>query len=179
VDAEIIGRLPPRIGKEFSVPGLTPDVVQKIHALLHEDQILLAIKVYRDATGVSLAEAKAAVERMSQNEFTKPPDGVRDRDNPVLEARIKSLLGKGRKVEAVKIYREEFGVGLKEAKDAVDRMEASMPRDPASSGSSYEPAIGSDPFADSDGRLGRQVIVAIAVLVAICGAVVWFLMMNL
>lgn len=158
------------------MPGLTPDVVRTIHDLLHEDQILMAIKVYRDATGVSLAEAKAAVERMSQNEFTKPPDDVRDRDNPVLEARIKSLLSKGKKIDAVKIYREEFGVGLKEAKDAVDSIEATMPRDPSMAGRPYESAIGADPFENDEGRLGRRVVVIVAAVVALCGFVVALLL---
>jgi ribosomal protein L7/L12 len=35
---------------------------------------------------------------------------------------ITMLLRQGRKIEAIKIYREKYGVGLKEAKDAVDRM---------------------------------------------------------
>lgn len=160
------------------MPGLTPDVVRTLHALIHDRQILMAIKVYRDATGVGLAEAKAAIERMAQNEFTKPPDDVRDRDNPVLEARIKSLLSKGKKIEAVKIYREEFGVGLAEAKDAVDRMESSMPRDLSSTGVPYEPAIGSDPFAGDDGSLGRRMIFVVAVLLALCGFVAALLLAN-
>ena len=161
------------------MPGLTPEAVRRIHDLLHDDQILMAIMVYRDATGVSLAEAKAAIEKMSRDEFTKPPDGVRDRDNPVLEARIKSLLTKGKKIEAVKIYREEYGVSLKEAQDAVSRLEASMPRDASAPGSSYESAIGSDPFAGDDGRLGRRVVLAVAALIGLCGLAVWILMMNL
>lgn len=161
------------------MPGLTPDVVRNIEELLHDNQILLAIKVYRDATGVSLAESKAVIERMSQNELTRPPDGVRDRDNPVLEARIKSLLGQGKKIDAIKIYREEFGVSLKEAKDAVESMETSLPRDPASMGSSFEPAIGSDPFANDDGRIGRRLVLALVALIALCGLAFWFLMMNI
>ena len=32
------------------------------------------------------------------------------------------LVRQGRKIEAIKLYREKTGVGLKEAKDAVDRM---------------------------------------------------------
>jgi ribosomal protein L7/L12 len=95
------------------MPGLRPDQVQEIHKLLHDRKVIHAIKLYREATGVGLAEAKAAVEEMAQNEYTKPPDDVRDMDNPVLESRIKSLLSRNRKVDAVKIYREEYGVSLK------------------------------------------------------------------
>lgn len=156
---------------------LTPDVVRRIQEMLHGDQILLAIKAYREATGVSLADAKAAVERMSQDESTKPPDDVRNRDNPVLEARIKSLLTKGKKIEAVKIYREEYSVSLKDAKDAVDRMEASLPRGAGSAGAPYESAIGGDPFADSDARPGRHIVLALAAAVAVCVLAVGIFMM--
>ncbi|HMD79848.1 MAG TPA: hypothetical protein VKE92_00990, partial [Anaerolineales bacterium] len=62
--------------------GLTPDQVQKIHQLLHAKQIIQAIQLYREATGVSLAKAKAAVEEMALVEVTKPPSGVRSYDDP-------------------------------------------------------------------------------------------------
>ncbi|MBS1797030.1 MAG: hypothetical protein JSS81_24600 [Acidobacteria bacterium] len=38
-------------------------------------------------------------------------------------AEIQNLLRNGRKIEAIKVFRETFGTGLKEAKDAVDAME--------------------------------------------------------
>ncbi|MFC7303833.1 ribosomal protein L7/L12 [Streptomyces monticola] len=39
-------------------------------------------------------------------------------------SRVTDLLDRGRKIEAIKVYREVTGAGLKEAKDAVDRVEA-------------------------------------------------------
>lgn len=36
---------------------------------------------------------------------------------------IKKLLDEGKKIQAIKVYRETFGVGLKEAKDAVEAIE--------------------------------------------------------
>lgn len=154
------------------MPGLTPDQVQRIHQLLHDRQLIQAVKVYHDATGVSLAEAKEAVEEMARNEFTKPPDDVRRFDDPVLESKIRSLLSKGKKIDAVKIYRAEYGTSLNEAKNAVDRLEAAMPREPATA-KSYEPAIGQDPFADEDetGRR-RMIIVGVALLAGLCGLAV-------
>lgn len=35
---------------------------------------------------------------------------------------VKNAVDAGRKIEAIKLYREEYGVGLKEAKDAIDRL---------------------------------------------------------
>jgi len=158
------------------MPGLRPDQVQKIHEYLHDQQVINAIKLYREATGVGLAEAKDAVEEMARNEYTKPPDGVRDRDNPVLESRIKSLLSRNRKIDAVKIYREEYGVSLKEAKDAVDRMQASM-GSARSSKMPYESAISADPFADADNNRRRVVVLAVTVALAVCVMGVFFLFM--
>ena len=149
---------------------LTPDQVQKIHQLLHDKQILMAIKLYREATGASLAEAKRAVEEMAFVEVTKPPSGVRSFDNPVLDSKIRSMLAKGKKIDAIKIYREEYGIGLNEAKTAVERIEATMPRDSAT-GTPYESAIGKDPFADSDGAgRGRLIILGVALFVVLCSA---------
>lgn len=155
------------------MPGLTPDQVQKIHRLLHDRQLIQAVRLYHEATGVSLAEAREAVEEMARNERTKPPSGVRNFDDPVLESKIRSMLSKGKKLEAVKIYRAEYGVSLNEAKDAVERLEASMPRVP-STPLPYESAIGSDPFEEEDGETRRRIIAfGVAFLVALCG-VGWF-----
>lgn len=160
------------------MPGLRPDQVQQIHEYIHNQQLIHAIKLYRDATGASLAEAKAAVEEMAYNESTKPPDGLMNYDNPILDGRLRSLLAKGRKVDAVKIYREEYRVGLKEAKNAVDRIEASMRQvGETSTGMPYEPAIGG---TDSGGMGSRRAIVlAAAVAVLVCGMGVFFLLLNI
>jgi ribosomal protein L7/L12 len=153
------------------MPGLRPDQVQKIHEFIHAKQIIQAIQFYREATGVGLAEAKAAVEEMARAELMKPPSGVRTYDDPILENKIRSLLARRKKVEAVKIFREEYGISLKEAKDAVDRIEASMSRDRTTLTGLDDSAIGSDPFADEDGtRRLRVVLLAAAVLIALCAA---------
>ena len=43
-----------------------------------------------------------------------------------LPEHIADLIRQGRKIEAIKLIREETGVGLKEAKDAVERLSAVM-----------------------------------------------------
>jgi len=160
------------------MPSLSPDQVQQIHEFIHNQQLLHAIKLYREATGVGLAEAKQAVEAMTRGEAVKPPSGTINYDNPILESRIRSLLEKKQKINAVKIYREEYGVGLKEAKDAVDRIEATMRGSSSFTSMPYEPAISADPFADDGG--GRRGLILLVVLIALvaCGAGVFLLMMN-
>ena len=39
-----------------------------------------------------------------------------------VEPELLSLLGRGEKIQAIKLYRERTGVGLKEAKDAVEAL---------------------------------------------------------
>jgi len=161
------------------MPGLTPAQVKQIHEYIHNQQLIYAIKLYRETTGVGLAEAKEAVEAMARDEIAKPPVGSVDYDNPILEARIKSLLTKRQKIGAVKIYREEYGIGLKQAKDAVDRIEASMKRNVSSMNIPYESAISGEPFADHDeGGRRRMILLAAGIAIALCGAAVFFLMMN-
>lgn len=46
---------------------------------------------------------------------------LRAGDAPPTEERVDELLRAGRKIEAIKEYRLLHGVGLKEAKDAVER----------------------------------------------------------
>jgi len=159
------------------MPGLTPDQVQKIHRMLHDKQVIQAIRLYREATGVGLAEAKEAVEEMALVEVTKPPSGVRSYDDPVMESKIRSLLAKGKKIDAVKIYHEEYGIGLKEAKIAVERIEATMPRD-STTGIPYESAIGRDPFAENQGtNRGRIVVLAAVAFVVLCAAATFLLIL--
>jgi len=162
------------------MPGLTPEHVRNLHELIHAKQLLNAVQFYQQATGVSLVEAKEAVEDMARNEFTKPPSSERDRDDPVMEGKIKSLLSKNRKIDAIKIYREEYGIGLKEAKDAVERIEASMPLGSSSRNIPYESAIGADPFAENNNANRRMlVLVAVVVALAACGAGVFFLLLGI
>lgn len=82
--------------------------------LLVAGEKLAAIKLYRERTGASLAEAKRAVENIES-----PPKPV-DSD---LEARVVALLRQKSKIAAIKLYREQTHCGLKEAKDAVEEMQ--------------------------------------------------------
>jgi len=116
-----------------------------VKGLLLSDRKIEAIKRYREQTGVGLKEAKDAVERIeaemktpgrygSLNESdTVENDELRDSfggsshySSSSLDDELHELVRRGRKISAIKRYREVKGVGLKEAKDVVDRMEAEM-----------------------------------------------------
>jgi ribosomal protein L7/L12 len=47
-------------------------------------------------------------------------------DQPAVDSRIMDALKQGNKIEAIKIYREIYNVGLAEAKRAVENMESKL-----------------------------------------------------
>lgn len=49
-----------------------------------------------------------------------------DADLPPDVKRARELLRQGRKIDAIKAYREQHAVGLKDAKDAIDALEREM-----------------------------------------------------
>jgi ribosomal protein L7/L12 len=90
---------------------------EEIRRMLESGNKILAIKRYREETGVGLAEAKAAVESLEAGgSFIKPVQP----DDPNVADEIVTLLSHGEKIKAIKLYRQQFRVGLKEAKEAID-----------------------------------------------------------
>jgi ribosomal protein L7/L12 len=92
----------------------------EIVLLLHGGKKIGAIKLYRERTGVGLKEAKDAVEALERGQSLPTRETV----DSTMEAEVVRLLEGGKKIEAIKVYRERTGVGLKEAKDAVEAVAA-------------------------------------------------------
>lgn len=89
---------------------------QDITKALNQGKRIQAIKIYRKVHGVDLKTAKEAIERIQKGESPEAAAPPLD-DNEVLK-----LLKQGKKIAAIKVYRERYGVGLKEAKEAVEKM---------------------------------------------------------
>src|SRR5262249_28529013 len=72
---------------------------------------------------------------------------------------ILELIAAGRRIEAIKLYRERYGAGLKVAKDAVDAMAAGQ--QPPGGFASAPPALAADAdlrrAIDAELRAGRQI----------------------
>ncbi|HEX6482765.1 MAG TPA: ribosomal protein L7/L12 [Ktedonobacteraceae bacterium] len=102
--------------------------VEEVRRLMQTGQKIKAIKAYRQATGVGLKEAKAAVERMAArtNEPLSQARSAKTKPGLVDPEKLQSLIREGRKLEAIKYIRQQRGVGLKEAKEAVDWLEANL-----------------------------------------------------
>ena len=53
--------------------------------------------------------------------------GVQEFDADLhLQGSIEKLIGEGKKIKAIKLYRDESRVGLKEAKDKIDQIAATL-----------------------------------------------------
>jgi ribosomal protein L7/L12 len=107
---------------------MTPDTLAaEVRALLTAGRKIEAIKLYRERTGAGLAEAKQAVERIERGEnpaAQRPsaPGGETDSPAGEIEQRLIDLLYAGKKIAAIKLYREQTGLGLKESKEAVEAL---------------------------------------------------------
>jgi ribosomal protein L7/L12 len=108
-----------------------------IAQLVRAGKKIEAIKLYRELTGEGLKESKDAIEALESGQVMEVSQALvaalsrrahslaPDPSDPGSALReIRRLLSAGNKIEAIKIFRQTFGVGLKEAKDAVEAIEA-------------------------------------------------------
>lgn len=129
-----------RRGRDAASTEDPTNPVEEIHALVARGRKIQAIKVLRGVTGWGLHEAKDVVDRVGRGEAVPelseiatgeptpspgfppsvPPEGVVP---PASAREIRDLALAGKKIQAVKEVRAATGWGLKEAKEAVDRVE--------------------------------------------------------
>ncbi len=120
-------------GPMFStLSSLDGDTVAEAQTLIQMGNKLEAVTLIRRKAGVDLAEAKSAVDQIEaemagQNQsftavsvFTNTPGTTLD---AATTAEIQRLTGSGNKIAAIKLMREKTGLGLAEAKNAVEAME--------------------------------------------------------
>lgn len=94
---------------------VTDALVEEVLSLVSAGQKIAAIKRYRVMTGVGLAEAKDAVERLAKG------DRVRESRKGAEEAALPAIR-EGDTIEAIRRYRVHSTAGLKEAKDEVEAL---------------------------------------------------------
>jgi ribosomal protein L7/L12 len=103
-------------------PAFAASLEKQIEDLLAQDKKIEAIKTYRQATGVSLKEAMDAVENIGTGSSWRRAKIIpADKHDQITE-----LLRQNRQIEAIRLYREVTGAGLKEAKDAVEEIVKSL-----------------------------------------------------
>ncbi len=103
---------------------MTPAQREAILAEVKGGNKIAAIKLCREATGMGLAESKEWVERLE----TSPDTAVMGAVEAGALSPVADLLFAGQKIQAIKLYREQLkpGVGLAEAKEAVEQLEAGL-----------------------------------------------------
>jgi ribosomal protein L7/L12 len=106
------------------------DKLDQVRKLVAGGRLIDAIKLYREATGLGLKEAKEAIDRCAAGGPLEPEIAARDAVQAVMQidGEIKKLLAAGRKIEAIKVLRHRSGVDLKTAKDIIDSKEADLRR---------------------------------------------------
>lgn len=105
------------------------DVVRE---MLQSGQKIEAIKILRAARNLGLKEAKDIIDAMSSGSPVQIPAALPKEDSTELRSvdgndeEIKWLIKQGKKIEAIKVMREKTGLGLAEAKSAVEQIEKSL-----------------------------------------------------
>jgi ribosomal protein L7/L12 len=155
-------------------PHISPHQLEAIRQAALTGHKIEAIKLYREATGAGLAEAKRAVEELEEQwRSGLSPSGVTlpgeraDTGNiptPDQLAPIRQAVSNGDKIQAILLYREATGLGLAEAKQAVERLELQWRREtPASPAPATSAPGSSKPFArkaTGSGCLGLLLLLA-------------------
>ena len=111
---------------------MRPEVMERIRQLIGQRRKIEAIKLYREKTRVGLMEAKDAVEAMERGEAVaglvvddggeaESPPG---RLTPATLQKIKQLAVAGELIQAIKELRAATDLSLKEAKEAVEALQA-------------------------------------------------------
>ncbi len=103
-------------------PNLTPPEVQSIQAALAAGNKIEAVKLCRELSGLGLAEAKAYVESLAV-----PAQNPAGETKPTNLAAVTAAIFSGEMIQAIKLHRAAHpGMGLKEAKEAVEKMAAEL-----------------------------------------------------
>jgi len=170
VEALRFGRSIPGDGSQ--TPRVDSPRVEQILGLLSEDRKLEAIKLYRGWTGADLKQAKDAIEALERGEFVDIPISAKSTSlgSASVDDQIRALLAKRQKIEAIKVYRLATNVGLAEAKEYVETIEAQMPANsvPVSDFSS------DDPFAEENRRTRRMLVLAFLAVVIVAALAYFF-----
>jgi len=156
--------------------------LQTIKELIAKGNKIAAVKLYREITFVGLREAKDAVEAIERGiPVNIPAHTPVGKPAPGLETEIKRLLAERKKIDAVRVYRETYKVGLKEAKNAIDAIELQTPRETTTSllsKMSLSSSNDNDPFAEDNQRNRSCLVLVIAILLVGIGGLVIFLLNN-
>jgi ribosomal protein L7/L12 len=118
----------PKTGTDERVPQRPDTFENRLLLLMQAGKKIEAIKLYREETRIGLKEAKDTVEALAAGQPIARKSGELVKNIGVdpnsLEGQVLALMRDQKKIWAIKLYREQTGVGLKQAKDAVEALAA-------------------------------------------------------
>lgn len=101
--------------------NLPQNILESVQRLLAQGRKIDAIKLVRDATKCDLKEAKDYVEQLEMDQMKVALPSAAPLKN--IDGQLLELIRRGKKINAIKLYREHTGEGLAESKDYVDALE--------------------------------------------------------
>ena len=121
--------LPASLSGQAAAPA---DELEDIRRLAKSGALIDAIKKYRQVYGADLVEAKEAVEALQAGRMAAPaaPGLPSSEELTKVIEEVQHLLGEGRKIEAIKAYRETYDVSLARAKYAIEQIQAGQASHP-------------------------------------------------
>lgn len=96
--------------------ALTVTTSERVTALVRRGEILQAVRACREETGVELAEAKDVIDRVLVQQLYLA-------EYPPANAPVSQAIQHGRNLEAIRLYRQQTGLGLVEGKRAVEHFQ--------------------------------------------------------
>jgi ribosomal protein L7/L12 len=105
---------------------ISNDELERIRAVAVAGQKIEAIKLYRAATGAGLAEAKQAVEALEAGRTIDKASKAAPSNDAADQ--IEAAVFAGKKIQAIRLYRQSSGQGLKESKDFIEALEVELRR---------------------------------------------------
>ena len=108
-----------------AAPARTEPIEVQVKGLIAQGRKIEAIKLVRETNRISLEAAKDSVEAIEKH--GRPTLGEMGMMSTVRLAQELSkdalkLIAKGQRIEAIQLVRQRTGLGLKEAKEIVDRL---------------------------------------------------------
>ena len=102
--------------------NLTSEQLKELRRLIARGDKLEAIKQFRNMADVGLAEAKVAIEAIEAGAHHAGAHEALPRNLKQAEQAALAEIRQGNLIEAIRKYRQQTKVGLKEAKEAVDAL---------------------------------------------------------
>ncbi|MFY0568543.1 hypothetical protein ACN28E_32575 [Archangium lansingense] len=99
----------------------------EVIALVRRGRPIDAIKLYRELTGEGLKESKEAIEQIAEGRIPRfSPREERESLSSGQRAELERMIVEGKKIDAIRLHRHFANSGLKEAKDAIEALEAKL-----------------------------------------------------